>query len=337
VSSSTATTKSSGIDSLFARAPSDTPPHSPPPPPSPSPPPHPPHPPHANAGLIILGFPWLLWLLFLLLGFIFGLLLCWCCRKRLWKMMGKKYAIVEDSDSDSKERDPLLRSGAGADGAGAGYGSAGANVNLDMGGGGAGAGSAGADVNVVMDLGAQQAGGSSSTTNNTTVVMAPQPWWAPWGSVAAAQAAQAPAPPPSGATPGDVYTGVDAVVDKPVKAASFRNTAAGPDVRTEDVAVGTESLAAPSGGRAAGYVAPASVPRGYGARSSAVSASAYDDAASSASGASTAAPPAPPPARMRERASGPDVPGLTVSGTVPGDDKGCAPMCIPKRTNRWGR
>jgi hypothetical protein len=77
---------------------------------------------------------------------------------------------------------------------------------------------------------------------------------------------------------------------------AYRNYAAGPDVRTEEVGTDTGVQPPPP-------EAPAA-PRGSGAR-------------------------------MRERATGPDTPGLTVSGTLP-NDGGC---CVPKRkpASRWGR
>ena len=244
--------------------------------------------------MLFLGWPWLLWLLFLILGFCFGLLLCWCCRRRLYKMMGIEQSQFDDAASESGDAaaQPLL-AGAKGDGYGTAGAGASADVNVNMGGGASGA--AGADVNVVVDIGAAGRGGSSSTTVNNVTLLAG----------------------------GAAYSGYTDVAMAPVAAASsksFLTRAVGPDVQTEDVGVGTESLAAGSGSdryRLRGYGAPPPPPP----------------------------PPPPLPAtpgdgsasRMRERASGPDVPGLTVSGSMPGDDKACVP-CIPtKKANRWNR
>jgi hypothetical protein len=212
-----------------------------------------------------MGLPVLWWFLFLLVGMCCGCCICWCCRRRLYAYLATDELTLLNEALGRNENKPLLGAdanvGVGADG----YGAANADVNVNLaGGGGSGAG-AGADVNVVIDMSKMQQQQQGSSV----------PWWAPWGSPAAAAAAGA-YPPPDGK--------------------AVRTYAAGPDVRTENVAV--DATRPPP--------APPASQRGSGAR-------------------------------LRERATGPDTPGLTVSGTLPGGDDGC---CVPKRkpqASRWGR
>jgi hypothetical protein len=50
--------------------------------------------------------PWLLWALFMLLGFMLGLLLCWVCRRRVVKMVGGAPAQNRPAPVPSQKADP---------------------------------------------------------------------------------------------------------------------------------------------------------------------------------------------------------------------------------------